>query len=312
VDLDRERMASRGREIGVLHHGIGQDLTDEGKPAPTPPSGWAPGVGRSARERPGSAAVETRELAAEVRQARLGLRVLGSDAGQLLEKAHDVSLQLGDGPLAHHQLVLGMADRLAEPEGSLLELLHDQPRGPRPVAALVEGHLLLAAGCHHRVAIALEGVEPGTDMPEAFDVAGRPDRHGGLLHRIAEMPVPIDQPHQRGPLGGLILLGRDEVLSGPTQGGLRDPLHFPRHRRRPGSGAGARRKPPEGAARRPRPDGGGSHGGAGPVDGGCKDPDETPQPDRRQVAASDHRSNGLLVAPEPAGGVGDGEEKRGS
>jgi hypothetical protein len=73
-----------------------------------------------------------------------------------------------------------------------------------------------------------------------------------------------------------------------------------------GLGAGTHRNPAERTSRRRRTNGGRPHRRAGPIDGGREDANQAAQPDGRQVAAPDHRANGLLVTPEPAGGVGDG------
>jgi hypothetical protein len=127
---------------------------------------------------------------------------------------------------------MGVADRLAEARSPFLELLHREPRSPGAVAALIDRHLLLATGGQEGLALSLEGVEPDAGLPESLDVPARPDRHGGLLHRVAEVTIPIDQTHEHAPHGCLVPLDRSEVLSCLTEEIARGPLQVVGHRGR--------------------------------------------------------------------------------
>ena len=77
----------------------------------------------------------------------------------------------------------------------------------------------------------------------------------------------------------------------------------------PGLRPGARGKAAERSSRRPGMESRLTHRRAGSIDGGREDADQTTEADRRQVAAPDHGADGLLVPPEPARGVRNGEEE---
>jgi hypothetical protein len=155
--------------------------------------------------------------------------MLHPSAGQFVQEPLDLALQLGDGALARQELVLCVADRLAELHGPLLELFHREPRRAGAVPTVVYGQLLLPTGRHERLALALKGVEPGSGLPESLDVPRRPDHRGGLLHRVAQVPISPDQAHEHSSLGALLSLGRGQLLSRPADEVLHHPLHFPRH-----------------------------------------------------------------------------------
>jgi hypothetical protein len=160
------------------------------------------------------------------------------------------------------------------------------------------------------MALLLEIVEPGAHSPEALGVPGRPDRHRGLLHRVAEMAIPVDQRHQRAPLRGLVALGGRELLAGATQEVFLPPLYLWPHRAGFALGPDANGQASEHALRRPRTDGGWIRRHAGLIDGGREDPHQAAQANRRQVTPTDHRANGLLVTSESPGRIGDGEQER--
>jgi hypothetical protein len=166
-------------------------------------------------------------------QARLGLGVEGPDPRELVEQAQDLRLKLADGTLTHHQLLFSMTHQLAEPPGTLLELLHHEPGCPGAIPLSIDRHLLLAPACHQRVALPLQGVEPGAHVTQSLGVSGRPDRQRGLLHRVAEMAIPVDKAQERAPLGSLVPFGSGEILAGAAKEGLRRPLRVAWRHRRP-------------------------------------------------------------------------------
>src|SRR5262245_34106983 len=74
--------------------------------------------------------------------------------------------------------------------------------------------------------------------------------------------------------------------------------------------AGPGGHPAELALRRTWPEGRLAQGRGSIIHRGREYPDQTPQPDGRQVAPPDHRADGLLVELEPPGSIGNGEQQR--